>query len=330
MSVINKPRVFIDGRAGTTGLQIVRRLRGRADIDLVVLPDDRRRDVSERTEQLNAADVVILCLPDEAAVEAVGLVTNEQARIIDTSTAHRVAAGWVYGMPEYSSYQPHLIAQATKVSNPGCYPMGSIALLAPLTRSGMLPADHLGTILGVSGYSGGGRTLIQEFEGEGESESSPFYLYGLTQSHKHLEEIRRYSLLATTPSFVPSVGRFRQGMVISIPLNSGHLTRDVTRSDIVEHLTEAYERCPFIRIADKEESGPAARIDPSVFADTDHMELAVHSDPRDERFLLTAVYDNLGKGASGTAVQNLNLMLGIHQEVGLQTAATGVGEAVAL
>ena len=231
-------------------------------------------------------------------------------------------------MPEYSSYQPHLIAQATKVSNPGCYPMGSIALLAPLTRSGMLPADHIGTILGVSGYSGGGRTLIQEFEGE--SESSPFYLYGLTQSHKHLEEIRRYSLLSTTPSFVPSVGRFRQGMVISVPLSSHHFTRDVTRSDIIELLIQAYGECPFIRVVDKEESDPATRIDPSVFADTDHMELAVHSDPRDERFLLTAVYDNLGKGASGTAVQNLNLMLGFHQEVGLETATTGVGEAVAL
>ncbi len=326
----NKPAVYIDGDSGTTGLQIVQRLGQREDIELLTQGAERRRDVAARTELLNEADVVILCLPDETAVEAVTLVKNERVRIIDASTAHRVAPGWVYGMPEYDEGRPEAIAEAGRVSNPGCYAMGAISLLAPLVRAGLLPSDHVATVLGVSGYSGGGKSLIKEFEEQPDAATSPFYVYGLTQTHKHLEEMRIHSLLANSPSFVPNVGRFRQGMVVSVPLQAGQLSKKATLSDILEILGQAYENRRFVQVrADDEGVDGATRIDPSAFAGTNHMELAVYGDATNRRFLLTAAYDNLGKGASGTAVQNLNLMLGMPEDVGLEGPALSTAEFVA-
>lgn len=324
-----KPAVYIDGDSGTTGLQIVQRLGRREDIKLLSLGAERRRDVAARTELLNEADVVILCLPDETAVEAVTFVNNERVRIIDASTAHRVAPGWVYGMPEYDKGRPEAIAEAGRVSNPGCYAMGAIALMAPLVRAGLLPRDHIATVLGVSGYSGGGKSLIKEFEERPDAAASPFYVYGLTQTHKHLEEMRIHSLLANSPSFVPSVGRFRQGMVVSVPLQAEQLTKRAERSDILEILGQAYEHKRFVKVRPDDDANGATRIDPAAFADTNHMELAVYGDAGNRRFLLTASYDNLGKGASGTAVQNLNLMLGMPEDVGLEGPPLPTTEAVA-
>ena len=325
----NKPAVYIDGDSGTTGLQIVQRLGRREDIELLTQGAERRRDVAARTELLNEADVVILCLPDETAVEAVTLVKNERVRIIDASTAHRVAPGWVYGMPEYDEGRPEAIAAAARVSNPGCYAMGAIALIAPLVRVGLLPKDHVATVLGVSGYSGGGKSLIREFEEQPDDLTSPFYVYGLTQTHKHLEEMRIHSLLANPPSFVPSVGRFRQGMVVSVPLQAGQLTKSATRSAILDILGQAYENKRFVQVRADADADGATRIDPSAFADTNHMEVAVYGDAGNRRYLLTASYDNLGKGASGTAVQNLNLMLGMPEDVGLEGPPLPAVEAVA-
>ena len=325
----NKPTVYIDGDSGTTGLQIVQRLSRRQDIELLSLGADKRRDVPARIERLNEADVVILCLPDEAAVEAVTFVKNNHVRIIDASTAHRVADGWVYGMPEYDEGRPEVIGAADRVSNPGCYPTGAIALMAPLVRAGLLPRDHIATVLGVSGYSGGGKSLIREFEEPSDAVPSPFYVYGLTQTHKHLEEMRLHALLETSPSFVPSVGRFRQGMAISVPLNARHLAKKADRWDILGILQEAYDNERFVQVRADGDADGSTRIDPSAFAGTNHMELAVYGDAGNQRFLLAAAYDNLGKGASGTAVQNLNLMLGLPEDAGLDGPALPTAEAVA-
>ena len=324
----NKPTVYIDGDSGTTGLQIVQRLSRREDMELLSLGADKRRDVPARIERLNEADVVILCLPDETAAEAVTFVKNKKVRIIDASTAHRVADGWVYGMPEYDDRRPGAIAAADRVSNPGCYPTGAIALMAPLVRAGLLPREHIATVLGVSGYSGGGKSLIREFEEPADTVPSPFYVYGLTQDHKHLEEMRLHSLLATAPSFVPSVGCFRQGMVISVPLNAGHLAKKANRRDILGILREAYDGKRFVHVKADDADG-SMRLDPSGFANTNHMELAVYGDAGNQRFLLAASYDNLGKGASGNAVQNLNLMVGLPEDAGLDVPAAPIAEAVA-
>ena len=327
MAGSNKPTVYIDGDSGTTGLQIVQRLSRREDMELLSLGADKRRDVPARIERLNEADVVILCLPDETAAEAVTFVKNKKVRIIDASTAHRVADGWVYGMPEYDDRRPGAIAAADRVSNPGCYPTGAIALMAPLVRAGLLPREHIAAVLGVSGYSGGGKSLIREFEEPSDTVPSPFYVYGLTQTHKHLEEMRLHSLLATAPSFVPSVGRFPQGMVISVPLNAGHLAKKADRWDILGILREAYEGKRFVHVNGDDADG-STRLDPSGFANTNHMELAVYGDAGNQRFLLAASYDNLGKGASGNAVQNLNLMLGLPEDAGLDGPALPTAEAV--
>src|SRR5690606_2148265 len=217
-------RIFIDGEAGTTGLQIRERLAGRSDLDLLSIAPEKRKDMDERRRLLNAADVAILCLPDDAARESVALIENEATRVIDASTAHRVAAGWAYGFAEMDAGQAETIAKAARVANPGCWPQGAIATLRPLVEAGIVPADHPVTVNGISGYSGGGRTMIEDYVAKGE-DANVFMPYGLTFKHKHLPEMRLYAGLSRDPLFQPAVGNFAQGMIVMVPLHLDTLPR---------------------------------------------------------------------------------------------------------
>ncbi|MEL7216324.1 MAG: N-acetyl-gamma-glutamyl-phosphate reductase [Pseudomonadota bacterium] len=293
--------VFIDGEAGTTGLQIHERLAGRADIEVIRL-GARRKDLEARREALNTADVAILCLPDEAAREAVALIEGE-TRVIDASTAHRVAPGWVYGFPEMTAGHAKAIAGASRVANVGCYATGSIALLRPLTEAGLLAGDAALSINAVSGYTGGGKALIAEMEAEG---ADDFFLYAMGQAHKHIPEVMEYGGLTRAPIFVPSVGKFAQGMIVSLPLHA----------DLVAGGRAALEQCfadHYAGAAEVEWCGDdgAARLDPQMHNGTDRMSLHLRASANGDRMVLFAVLDNLGKGASGSAVQNLDLMLSV-------------------
>lgn len=217
-------KIFIDGEAGTTGLQIRERLAGRRDLEVISIAHDKRKDIEERKRLLNLADVAILCLPDDAAKESVSLIDNDTTKVIDASTAHRIAEGWAYGFAEMDQAQSAAIANAKRVGNPGCWPQGAIATLRPLIEAGLLPADFPITVNGISGYSGGGRTMIEDYEAEGES-ANEFMLYGLTFKHKHLPELQHYAKLAKTPLFTPAVGNFRQGMITAVPLQLWTLPR---------------------------------------------------------------------------------------------------------
>ena len=301
--------VFIDGEAGTTGLQIRDRLLGRTDIRLIQIDPDRRKDPAARREAFAAADVAILCLPDAAAVEAVALCEGLPTRIIDASTAYRVNPDWAYGFAELSAQNRARIAGAARVSNPGCYPTGSIALLAPLVAAGVIAPDAALSINAVSGYSGGGKALIAEFD---EGTAGAFFLYGLDHKHKHLPEITQHSGLTRRPIFVPSVGNFAQGMIVSIPL---HLPKGQTAAQIRDCLAARYEGSRFVSVLD--EGSLTARVNPERLNGTNRMELSVHASAEGDRVVLLATLDNLGKGASGAAVQNLNLMLGMDEGAGL-------------
>ncbi len=322
-----KPHIFIDGEAGTTGLQIAHRLQGRDDIELLHLSDSERKDSRRRAEMLNTADISILCLPDDAAREAVSMVENPDARIIDASVAHRVSEGWTYGFPEYDAAQAKAIAASKRVTNPGCYACASIALLHPLIAQEVLPADFPATINAVSGYSGGGKSLISAFE-DTEAKNytqSNFYLYGLGLEHKHTPEIHKYSSLNHRPIFVPSVGRFAQGMIVSIPLQLWALPGEPAASRVHAALTEHYSGRGGPRgvtVAPLEESDAMRdKLDAEILNDTDQMNIHVFANEKHRQAIVCAVLDNLGKGASGQAVQNMNLMLGLPQTAGLATAA---------
>ncbi|MEL6583903.1 MAG: N-acetyl-gamma-glutamyl-phosphate reductase [Pseudomonadota bacterium] len=291
--------VFIDGEAGTTGLQIHERLRDRDDISVLQL-GDRRKDPQARCDALNTADVAILCLPDDAALEAVAMIEGD-TRVIDASTAHRIADGWTYGMPELTAGQPDLIAKAKNVANVGCYATGSIALLRPLTERGVIGADTPLSINAVSGYTGGGKALIAEMT---EENAPNFFLYAMTQGHKHLPEIMAYGGLSTAPVFQPSVGRFAQGMIVSLPLHASQLTGGLEA--VAEAYREHYANTPFVTF----DEGNVDRLDPEMHNDTNQMSLHLRSNADGSRMVAFAVLDNLGKGASGSAVQNLDLMIG--------------------
>lgn len=311
--------VFIDGEAGTTGLQILDRLQPRADVELLRLSDADRKDPEHRKAMLNTADLVILCLPDDAARDAVELVNNPQTRIIDASTAHRTAAGWTYGMPEYEKDQTAMIAASTRVTNPGCYANASIAILHPLVKTGIIPTDCPVSINAISGYSGGGKGLISAFE-DPSSESyteTPFRVYGLNLDHKHVPEIRRWSGLSRRPVFVPSVGRFRQGMIVQVPLQLGALPGDITPKIVHEALESHYEGRTFIRISSPAETGDMFLVEPEAANDTNELRLYVFANERHNQVVIMGVLDNLGKGAAGQAVQNMNLMLGLPENRGL-------------
>jgi N-acetyl-gamma-glutamyl-phosphate reductase len=307
--------VFIDGEAGTTGLQIRQRLEGRSDIVLLSIDPARRKDADARAELLNAADAVILCLPDAAAIEAVALIENPDVRVIDASTAYRTAEGWTYGFAEMTAGQRAAIAGATRVSNPGCYPTGAIGLIRPLVEAGILPADWPVTINAVSGYSGGGKAMIAEFEQGGTSDS--FRLYGLTLAHKHVPEIQVHGGLITRPIFSPSVGRFAQGMLVEIPLHLGLLGGSSTLADVQAALAAHYAGEAFVEVASLAESTGLGGLEPEALNNTNRMKLFVFGNESTGQARLVAQLDNLGKGASGAAVQNLNLVLGLEEAAGL-------------
>ena len=313
-------KVFIDGEAGTTGLQILARLKSRSGIELIHLGDNLRKETSARAEALNTADVSILCLPEEASREAIPLIENPSARVIDASIAYRTDPDWTFGFPEWAPDQRDKIAAANRVTNPGCYACGSIAILYPLVSAGLLPVDHPATINAISGYSGGGKQLIASFEDSQLTSKtrSNFYLYGLGLEHKHTEEIRVHSGLNARPLFVPSVGHFAQGMVVSVPLQLWALPGSPKASEIRAALGDHYSGQRFVKVESSEQSEAlVAHLDPESLNGTNEMKIYVFANEARGQAVLTAVFDNLGKGASGQAIQCLNLMLGIDEDTGL-------------
>lgn len=311
--------IFIDGEAGTTGLEIRERLEARSDLELILL-GDRRREVEARREALNAADAVILCLPDEAAKEAVAMIENPGVRVIDASTAYRVDPVWTYGFAEMAHApgrmtQAEKIAGATRVSNPGCYPTGFIGLVRPLVSAGIIPAGWPVTVNAVSGYSGGGKAMIAEFEAGG---AEAFRAYGLSLKHKHVPEMTLHTGLERPVLFAPSVAAYRQGMLVEVPLQLAALPSSPSVEVVHGALAEAYAGCRFVEVVELEATEAMTGIDPEGLNGTNKMRLHVFGDRGGDQVRLVALLDNLGKGASGAAVQNLNLMLGLREDMGLQ------------
>lgn len=305
--------IFIDGEAGTTGLEIRERLETRRDLQLMLL-GERRRDVEARREALNTADAVILCLPDDAAREAVGMVENPAVRIIDASTAYRVDPDWTYGFAEMAPGQGDRIARSTRVSNPGCYPTGFLGLMAPLVRAGIVPADQPITVNAVSGYSGGGKAMIAEFES---GAADPFRAYGLSLKHKHVPEMTQHAGLTRPVLFAPAVGNYRQGMLVEVPLHLSALPGSPSIEVVHGALVEAYAGARFVEVAELEATEAMGGLTPEGLNGTNCLRLHVFGDRSGEQVRLVALLDNLGKGASGAAVQNLNLMLGLDEGEGL-------------
>lgn len=311
-------KIFIDGRSGTTGFQIHSRLSGRDDISLIEIESQYRRDPNARKELINSADVVILCLPDAAAKEAVGLVSSDNVRILDASSAHRTCEDWVYGLPEISQQQQSDIANARLVSNPGCYPTGAILLLCPLIDSGLLSASYPYAINAVSGYSGGGREVIERFENPQYEDhiTAQIRRYALHHEHKHIREIEKYAGLGARPIFMPSYGRYRQGIVLQVPIHLSKHKPGLAADDLREALAEHYLDSSFVTVLDKQQTSLLEAVEPEDHNDTNRISLSVLAPENTDHVVLCAVYDNLGKGASGAAVQNLEIMLQLSESGG--------------
>ena len=303
--------VFIDGAAGTTGLEIRERLAGRDDIELLTLSESRRKDAKARAKLLNDADFVVLCLPDDAAREAVALIENDRTRVIDASTAHRTGDGWTYGFPELEPGQAAAIAEAPRVSNPGCYPTGFLALVRPLVRAGLVPADWPVTVNAISGYSGGGKAMIAEFESAGLAPAARAYALGL--AHKHVPEMQKHARLEHPPIFAAAVANTYRGMIVEVPLPLHMFVRRPTLIACETALREAYRDSPIVRVADV--TGDTVAIEED--AGTDRLTLRVCGNAETGQARLIATLDNLGKGAAGAAVQNLNIMAGFDPVAGL-------------
>ena len=310
--------IFIDGEAGTTGLQIKSRLEGRTDVRLIHLDDTKRKDASARQDALASADIAVLCLPDDAAREAASMLKGGKTRVIDASTAYRTDADWIYGFAELTAGQRARIATAPRVTNPGCYACSAVALLRPLTEAGLLPGDFPVTINAISGYSGGGRKMIESYEDPKAPDytESPFRVYALGLEHKHVPEIEHHASLKTRPLFVPSVGRFRQGMIVQVPLHLSMLPGKPKPADLHAALDAHYKGARFVSVAPLAEK-PPANIEAETLNGTNDLKLYVLGNAARGHAVLAAVSDNLGKGASGQAVQNLNIMLGLSEATGL-------------
>jgi len=309
-------KIFIDGAAGTTGLQIAERLTGQAELELVTLKGEARKHSEARKQAMADADITILCLPDEAAIEAVAMARElgPETRLIDASSAHRIDPEFTYGFAELSPEHSQRIADSALVSNPGCYPTGFISLVKPLIDAGILHPDTGLSAACVSGYSGGGKAMIARYEA---GDASAFGTYGLSLSHKHLPEMRQHTGLTHSPVFLPSVGQFAQGMLVNIPLHQAQFAKNVSAQDLWACYTAAYAGMKLISVEQENGLDRYGFLAAEALAGTDRMQIFVFNDPENEHFVLTARLDNLGKGAAGAAVQNLNLMLGIDEMRGL-------------
>jgi N-acetyl-gamma-glutamyl-phosphate reductase len=307
-----KPKIFIDGEHGTTGLQIRTRMAGRSDVELLSIPEAERRNAAIREDLLNSADIAILCLPDDASKQAVSMLEgNNKVRIIDTSTAYRVAPDWAYGFAEMDAAQSAKIREARLVANPGCYPTGAIGLIRPLRQAGILPQGYPVTVNAVSGYTGGGKQMIAQMEDPANPDpiDSPNFLYSLTLKHKHVPEMQTHGMLDRAPIFSPSVGRFPQGMIVQVPLFLDQLENAATLETIHAALSAHYAGQSIVEVVPLDISAKLSRVDAVELAGKDTMKLYVFGSSGGEQVNLVALLDNLGKGASGAAVQNMDLML---------------------
>lgn len=312
-------KVYIDGQSGTTGLQIHSRIEARKDLELLRIPEEKRHDIDARKEYLNSADLVFLCLPDDAARESVSLIENPDVRVIDASTAHRTADGWIYGFPELSKENRMAIAAGKRVANPGCHATGLISSVAPLVRMGILPKEYPLTCSSLTGYSGGGKKMIAAYESAESAQATDAALsapglYGLNLHHKHLPEMQKVTGLSYPPVFLPIVDDYAKGMATSIFLHNALLQGNPSAQEIRERLAEYYAEQKLVKVREYVEQ--PSTIYANGLAGTDRLELIVcgHKD----QTIITALFDNLGKGASGAAVQNMNIMLGIAEDTGLQ------------